>query len=1059
MREKYITIGSMNVRAEPSSKATLKRTYAANTEVIVVDKKTLSSGSIWFQIENIGEWICYYGSASKTYYMKFIENLETPDTGGETDPGGGEGESSSNQSSGYERYRVITTDLIKRSEPSVDAGTDTGLRFAYGEEVVVIEKKEDSEGSTWGKVFTGIDENAIKINNSKPTTDMQYTSVIGTLEVIKDTPISSIGELDLVMRQLQFSVGITAGVTIATAGSKYNVVRDKYSIGAGTPMYRLESALFITASPDYVKYTPINSDDTGGSSSEALPFIGYVTVKGSTVVWRSTPSWKDSAKAGIVTKGTVLKALEIVDPVDGGKTKLYRFTSDKIPDGYITTNTTYVSFKEYTPDDNTQEASISAQDDSQDNSGENTENSSGEAKVTGTITVIHQNGVVLRKKLSWEPEAKSDVYKKCGDKLYAVSDKIEVKGSYMYKLIDGLYVTANKDYITFMPANAVIWGCIYYKPKNEQLMMLISETDSDFKEPSVSKLYRVTATSVHQRYGPSENDSDNGKYYYDGDIIEVIDTANDDYGNIWVKTTDGVWACYYYAQNQEYYMELSSTQVRENGTGKVIVEGLRIRSEPNVESTILGFLTINQEITYSKTTTDTNGRKWVLLTGSVNGWACAIEYTGKVYIELHGNGFTDATQEGDKFSDDSSFGKRPNFDNLTTYDPYEKNDNTTYGVTYVPTEEDWHNPHKLDVFSDRTYPRKSTDMGVISYDYAMNTDVGDADVKKSVKQMLNVIHKEINYPFAYDRSMLGQLHHQYFNRFKITHPDYLVKQLIPVIFITRPDLNLFQTASVAEPKAQVDNDPVLSYLIRSCPQTMSSLSKNYIYGSDHKFNPLLSNLCESIDVVDEFVDVFETGETFTGYKTAYAKSNVKSMASGQVSVKFKETFDLSVTKLIQAWVRYESCVYRGELAPDSKYIYSKIIDYCCNIYYFLLDPDMETIRFWTKYIGAFPVNVSKSIFNGDMSLATGINTSEVTTSFQYFKKKDFDVTSLVEFNIDAGGVSNVKENLFNEKTGLSGRTWVGTPFITSDTIKGIGGMNVDRFKLQWRPSPNMEPNI
>lgn len=282
----------------------------------------------------------------------------------------------------------------------------------------------------------------------------------------------------------------------------------------------------------------------------------------------------------------------------------------------------------------------------------------------------------------------------------------------------------------------------------------------------------------------------------------------------------------------------------------------------------------------------------------------------------------------------------------------------------------------------------------------------------------------------------------------------MMKQAIPVIFITRPDLNLFESSSI-EPKDQVNNDPVISYLIKSCPQTISSLTKSYIYGSDHNFNPLLSNMCEGVDVVDEFVDVFETGETYTGYKTAYAKSNAKSMASGQLNVKFKETFDLSVTKLIQAWVRYESCVYRGELAPKPKYIYNKIIDYCCNIYYFLLDPDMTTIRFWTKYIGAFPVNVSKSVFNGDLSLATGANITEVSTSFQYFKKKDFDITSLVEFNIDAGGRSNVKENLYNDKIGLSGRTWVNAPFITSDTVKGIGGMDIGRFKLEWRPAQYM----
>lgn len=328
--------------------------------------------------------------------------------------------------------------------------------------------------------------------------------------------------------------------------------------------------------------------------------------------------------------------------------------------------------------------------------------------------------------------------------------------------------------------------------------------------------------------------------------------------------------------------------------------------------------------------------------------------------------------------------------------------------------------------------------GNIWYNWTMAT----SNLAKSVA----TVKKNLNIPSAYNRLQLAKLTNTKFNKFKIEYGDYDLKPTIAYVVFTRPDLNIFDENKKV--LSQIANDPQLYYIWRNNPIILKQLTLDY--AGKHKFIPLLTNQVTALDVLDESMETFETGQTFTGFKMQYAKHSIRSLTAGSISVKFPETANLDITQMFQAWCSYESGVYRGTLIPKSEYCAYKILDYACDIYYFLMDTDMN-IKFWSVYYGAFPTNVNKSIFSFDMGSNSG--GSDVNITFAYFHKLDCDIRCLVDFNDISGGVTDgiTYRPDYNPSIGIGagGSTWCGAPFVEAIRKKnGLG--TVDEFKLRFR---------
>jgi len=324
---------------------------------------------------------------------------------------------------------------------------------------------------------------------------------------------------------------------------------------------------------------------------------------------------------------------------------------------------------------------------------------------------------------------------------------------------------------------------------------------------------------------------------------------------------------------------------------------------------------------------------------------------------------------------------------------------------------------------------------VNTYSYLTDYSFIDENLKR-IKNNLNLIgykgSNELNYSLFHN-----------FNRFKIAFPDYHLSKTFAHVFFTRPDLNIinYEGNKNYSLHSQLQNESVYYYLFKNNPDLLISLTSSF--SSEHDFNPFLSNTAQSFELSDEYIKTIEHGETFTGYKLQYGRSNIESKTAGNISISFTDNDKLYIYKTIKAWVDYISKIYRGELVSKAEFIYKKILDYACSLYYILCGPDNETILFWSKYFGLFPTNIPSS--TSSWSKNNLLKMPEYSISFAYSFKEDFSPLSLAEFNMNSRGGFTYKKTY---EPGLlsTGKTFTGSPFI--ETVKNANGDYV--FKLRFR---------
>lgn len=502
---------------------------------------------------------------------------------------------------------------------------------------------------------------------------------------------------------------------------------------------------------------------------------------------------------------------------------------------------------------------------------------------------------------------------------------------------------------------------------------------------------------------------------------------------------------------------------------------LRIRSGPSLSASIVGYLYNGNTIMVDGMSTSSDGYVWYKHQGS-NKYSCSKTGGGEQYIKIIetlsdtkpvtppaptntastanynsiklgaitvSGGATklkstnEASKVGDWVNIDESDDDVPLSDSISNkksnYSSKTEEDN--YGIFYLHSNAQY--PKR--VSGSKKYP---------VYNYYMDYD-SKLGYSQTLKDMYRIIKKNMNIPSYYSRQEINKLYHSSFNRFHVEHPDVYLRTTIPVVIFTRPDLNLFTTSG--EKNDMIASDVRCNYTLENNRYCARLLTDRGTGKELHKFNPLLSNLAQSLEVADDSLDSLETGETFTGYKMSYAKHNIKSITSGNLTIKFKETFDLAVTHTHQLWVDYESNVYKGIFEPKREYIYNKELDYACDIYYFLLDSDGETIKFWSKYYGCYPLNVPKSVYSYDFG--SRVEFPELQVSYNYIYKEDLSPTALVEFNMNAGTNGNKTYDYvpaYNATLGQCNTTWVGTPFISSFEYSNGLSSKVQGFKLLYR---------
>lgn len=499
--------------------------------------------------------------------------------------------------------------------------------------------------------------------------------------------------------------------------------------------------------------------------------------------------------------------------------------------------------------------------------------------------------------------------------------------------------------------------------------------------------------------------------------------------------------------------------------------GLPIRRNPNNNGTQVGMLENGKEVIINATKTSLDSSVWFRLEDSLN-W---ILYQNKGLINLKlmqdVSSELPSTSHEETYNSSSNSITKPKYDtpnietgrvpetgsdsSISTYVPGLSEEPIPTGSTndalgdlasyYSQLEQGIKKGYTIDSSirpfdvlqqNEASYPPVFTkdNNSEYIYDYTVNTNF----LKSSVEQ----VKRNLNVPSAYDRNELNLLMNKSFNRYNITYPDYLPYGLMGVVFFTRPDI--WVTDESGAFIDQVNSDPQLFYISKTNEMVLKQLTLGYT--GKHEFIPLLCNTCRSLDVGDESVETMDIGETFSGYKMQYARHSIRSLVSGTFNCRFQESYDLSVTHMMQAWCSYESAVYLGTMLPKTEYIGQKILDYACDAYLFLVDRT-NTIKYFTKYYGVFPINVNKSIYSFDSG--SPLHMPEQNITFAYFHRKDLSPDIIVEFNNHSKLPLNYKLD-YESKLGHSGTTWSGAPFVEVQHISNGTLSGSDQLILRYR---------
>ena len=307
--------------------------------------------------------------------------------------------------------------------------------------------------------------------------------------------------------------------------------------------------------------------------------------------------------------------------------------------------------------------------------------------------------------------------------------------------------------------------------------------------------------------------------------------------------------------------------------------------------------------------------------------------------------------------------------------------------------------------------------GLYQYDYYMDY----TDMQKDFDAIYNNNHLGLR-----SRHSEYIASGKFYNRFKLPNIQNVLARSFSHVFFIRPDLNAVTcSGGTVDLGKTVRNNSDFYWAKEHSPEILKELTQE---SYDHNFSFMLSNAVKSFELSDQYIKNDEYGESCSGHKIAYGKSDGESKASGTFNVTYNDDRDLHITNIHHLWINYISGIFKGKYKAKDEYIRKKILDYVSAVYYFLTAEDGETIIFWSKYYGVFPTNIPSSQFS--YSHGNIIANPEIQIQYAYSYKEDFNPLSLVEFNMQSPRESIYKyRKTYNKELLGTGKTLVGAPFI------------------------------
>lgn len=296
-----------------------------------------------------------------------------------------------------------------------------------------------------------------------------------------------------------------------------------------------------------------------------------------------------------------------------------------------------------------------------------------------------------------------------------------------------------------------------------------------------------------------------------------------------------------------------------------------------------------------------------------------------------------------------------------------------------------------------------------------------------------------------------------FSRFSYVDPYNVLPSSKEYIFITKPDLHLFEgNSSTINP--ELSTNAFFQEEFSRYRHVMKQLQ--YSINKSQPFLPMLSNsIASSLELPSITGLESETSENIYGDKITYRHGSESGDVGFDFSLEFYETKTLELYHLFKMWDCYYEMKSKGRISPPSPpgtnhpYVFNMELHDQISMYKIIVGEDMETILFYAKYYGVYPKNVPRDVFgsldDGELKLSVDFKAAFVI---------DNNPMIIADFNELSNLTNSSREfvSIWDHDNQRVNYKWVGAPYIVYDkdisngesTVGSTGG-----YKLKWR-KPN-----
>lgn len=289
-----------------------------------------------------------------------------------------------------------------------------------------------------------------------------------------------------------------------------------------------------------------------------------------------------------------------------------------------------------------------------------------------------------------------------------------------------------------------------------------------------------------------------------------------------------------------------------------------------------------------------------------------------------------------------------------------------------------------------------------------------------------------------------------FNRLSYLDPYNTLTHNKEYIFITKPDLHLFEGKSSSALNSEIKDNTYFLDMFERYRHVMKQLQ--YSVNTSNPYLCILSNsIASSIELPSINSLESESPENLYGDKISYRHGSAAGDVGFEFSLEFYETKNLEIYNLFKMWDKYYELKSNGRITPpDDSYILNMELHDQVSIYKIIVGEDYETILFYAKYYGVYPKSLPRDSFgsldDGNLKLSVDFKSSFVI---------DNDPLILADLNKISYGdkTGSVElESLWDHENDRVNYKWVGKPYVIKckDISNGENSEgSMGKYKLKW----------